>query len=108
MADDLRRFLHDKPIRARRANVLQRLRKLARRHRTTVWAAAVCLLVTLLVLAGGAGWVLSDRSARQRETEQAVNAALEESASWQRQRRLPEALLAARRADGLGARRHGG
>jgi serine/threonine-protein kinase len=58
-------------------------------------------VLLLMALAGGAGWVLSDRSARQAETERAVNAALDEAASWQRQRRLPEALSAVRRADGL-------
>jgi serine/threonine protein kinase len=69
LAEDLRRFLQDEPIRARRATLLQRARKWARRHRATVGAAAVCLLVTLLALGGSAGWVLNDRAARQREAE---------------------------------------
>ena len=33
LADDLRRFLDDQPIRARRPTLLQRLRKWGRRHR---------------------------------------------------------------------------
>jgi serine/threonine protein kinase/Flp pilus assembly protein TadD len=66
LADDLRRFQEDRPIRARRASVVQRLRKLARRHRAAVGAGAVCLLVAL---GASGGWILSDRAARQREAE---------------------------------------
>jgi serine/threonine protein kinase/Tfp pilus assembly protein PilF len=69
LADDLRRFQEDRPIRARRASVVQRLRKLARRHRAVVGAAAVCLLVSLVAMGASGGWVLSDRAARQREAE---------------------------------------
>ncbi len=77
LADDLRRWLEDRPIRARRAGVLQRLRKLARRHRAVVTAAAVCLLVTLVALAGSLGWILSDRAGRQRDAESRILEALE-------------------------------
>ena len=38
LADDLRRFLEDKPIKARRPTLAQRARKWARRHRPLVWA----------------------------------------------------------------------
>ncbi len=77
LADDLRRFQEDRPIRARRASVVQRLRKLARRHRPAVRAAAVCLLVSLVALGGSVGWALNDRVARQREAESKVLEALE-------------------------------
>src|SRR5262249_21255963 len=40
MADDLRRFLEDKPIRARRPSLWRRLAKWSRRHRALVAAAA--------------------------------------------------------------------
>jgi serine/threonine-protein kinase len=98
LADDLERFVEDKPIRARRADLVQRARRWARRHRAVVGAAVVCLLVTLAVLAGSAGWVLRDQAARRAETECEASAALEEAAKWQREGRLPEALAAARRA----------
>ena len=98
LADDLRRFLDDQPIKARRPSLRQRLRKWARRHRTAVTAAAIWLLVSLAALAGSAGWVLRDRAARGTETEQAVNAALDEGVKWQQEGRLPEALAATRRA----------
>src|SRR5262249_39866019 len=45
LADDLRRFLEDKPILARRPTLLQRARKWARRHPTVVWAAVIVTLV---------------------------------------------------------------
>src|SRR5262249_7137688 len=69
LADDLRRFLEDRPIRARRPTLLQRLHKWRQRHRAAVTAAALCMLVTLAVLIGSVGWVLGDRAARQREAE---------------------------------------
>jgi serine/threonine protein kinase len=47
LADDLGRFLAGEPLEARRPSVLQRLRKLARRHRT----ASVVLASTLVALA---------------------------------------------------------
>jgi tetratricopeptide (TPR) repeat protein len=98
LADDLRRWLEDKPIQARRPTLLQRARKWGQRHRAVVRTAAVCLLVTLAVLAGSVGWVLRDQAARRTETEREANAALEAAAKWQHEGRLPEALAAARRA----------
>jgi serine/threonine protein kinase/WD40 repeat protein len=53
MADDFRRFLEDKPIKARRPTPLQRLRRWARRHKPVVVTAAVALgLVLGLALVG--------------------------------------------------------
>jgi tetratricopeptide (TPR) repeat protein len=98
LADDLRRYVEDKPIRARRPSLVQRARKWSQRHRAVVRTAAACLLLTVALLAGGAGWVLRDQAARRTETEREAGAALEEAAQWQREGRLPEALAAARRA----------
>src|SRR5262249_44009767 len=64
LADDLRRYLEDKPIRARRPSRLERARKWVRRHRPLVWSAAMALLATLTVLAGSGGWIVRDRAAR--------------------------------------------
>jgi serine/threonine protein kinase/tetratricopeptide (TPR) repeat protein len=77
LADDLRRWVEDRPIRARRPSPVQRLRKWGRRHRAAVWAAVVCLLVTLVALGGTGGRLLSDRAARHREAEDKVKWALE-------------------------------
>jgi WD40 repeat protein/serine/threonine protein kinase len=49
LADDLKRFLEDKPIRARRPTLLQRGRKWARRHQPVVWSAGVSAALLLLL-----------------------------------------------------------
>jgi eukaryotic-like serine/threonine-protein kinase len=71
LADDLRRFLEDKPIRAKRPTAWQRARKWARRHRAAVTGAAVAgfaLLATVAVASTVAAVRIA--TARQ-ETEQA-------------------------------------
>jgi hypothetical protein len=85
LADDLRRFLADEPIRARPAGLVRRLRKWGRRHRAAVAAAAVCLLVSLAAAVGGAGWVLGERRARQGAAEARVLEALGDAALGLRQ-----------------------
>jgi hypothetical protein len=77
LAEDLRRYVMDKPIQARRPTPIQRVRKWARRHRAAATAAAVCLLVTAAVALGSIGWVLGDRGARKRQSEAIVLEALE-------------------------------
>jgi serine/threonine protein kinase/tetratricopeptide (TPR) repeat protein len=47
LADDLRRFLDDQPIRARRPGLVERAVKWSRRHRPTVLAGVAALIVTL-------------------------------------------------------------
>ena len=49
MAEDLRRFLDDRPVRARRPSLLDRAAKWSRRHRTPVLTAATTLFLTLAV-----------------------------------------------------------
>jgi WD40 repeat protein len=49
LADDLRRFLDDRPIRARPPSLVQGARKWVRRHRAMVRAAALTLAATLAV-----------------------------------------------------------
>ena len=51
LADDLRRFLEDKPILARRPSAVQRLAKWSRRHKPLLAAAGAGLLVALVALA---------------------------------------------------------
>jgi tetratricopeptide (TPR) repeat protein len=50
MAEDLRFFLQDKPIHAKRPSLAKRILKYLRRHRTTAWAAGVGLMIALLTL----------------------------------------------------------
>ena len=53
LADDLRRFLGNEPIHARRPSILQRAAKWARRHRAVVTSASAALLFTIVGLAVG-------------------------------------------------------
>jgi serine/threonine protein kinase len=76
LANDLRRFLEDKPIRARRPSLAQRAAKWGRRHRPLVWSAAVALVAILTAVAGSLGYVVRDRAARLTATEQKAGAAL--------------------------------
>jgi hypothetical protein len=96
LADDMERWLRHEPIRARRPTLVQRAIKWRRRHRPVVAASAVVLLMTL----GLAGYIAStrhDRAVRRAASEQVILAALQDSQDWQEQRRLLEALSAARR-----------
>jgi serine/threonine protein kinase len=51
LADDLRRWLLDQPIRARRPGIVQRAAKWGRRHRSLVVAAVLSLFLGLVLLA---------------------------------------------------------
>jgi tetratricopeptide (TPR) repeat protein/serine/threonine protein kinase len=85
LADDLRRFLDDRSILARRPSLMRLAARWARRHKPVVWAAVVCLLVSLAVVGGSIGWVLGERGARQRENESRVLEALDAAAPGLRQ-----------------------
>ena len=50
VADDLRRFLEHKPIRARRPSLPARLAKWSRRHLPVVWAAVATILIAVVGL----------------------------------------------------------
>jgi serine/threonine protein kinase/Flp pilus assembly protein TadD len=93
LAADLRRYAEDKPIKARRPTVLQRFGRWARRHPGV--AAAVGLIAGLLV-AGSWAWHREVNNA-----EIAARAVAEEADRFRDADRLPEALLAARRAADL-------
>jgi hypothetical protein len=101
LADDFRRYLEDKPIRARRPSLLEQARKWTRRHRPVVVSAAVGLVLVLLTLAGNVGWALRDRAARQARIAAAVQTALNEAHRFQREAKWSEAQAAAQRAVAL-------
>jgi serine/threonine protein kinase len=67
LADDLRRFLESKPIRARRPNVLELATKWVRRHQAIVGLAATVLLLASLGLT-----VALARIAREQEKTRAA------------------------------------
>jgi tetratricopeptide (TPR) repeat protein len=107
LADDLRRFLADEPIRARRPSWRQVAARWARRRRAAVGAAAVCLVVSLAALAGSVGWVLGEERARRRDAEAVVLEALAEAAPGLRQGNPHEPALVAA-AERAGAQRDAG
>jgi serine/threonine protein kinase/Flp pilus assembly protein TadD len=69
LADDLRRWLDDRPIRARRPSLVDRARKWARRHKAVIGAAVVTLLLAVVLLA--ASTVVIWRA--KEETERALS-----------------------------------
>jgi serine/threonine-protein kinase len=91
LAEDLRRFLGGKPIVARRAGPLERLAQWARRRPAALLVGT--LLVVIIVL-GGAGWLIRQRML----TVQAVEAELQEAERLQQQSAFPEAEAALDRA----------
>jgi tetratricopeptide (TPR) repeat protein len=101
LADDLRRFLEDRPIRARRPTLLQKLRKWARRNRAVAWSAGAALLATLAVLAGSAGWVVRDRTAWEAVLDGEVGRELDEAVERNGQSHWPEAEAAVWRVERL-------
>lgn len=100
LAEDLERWLRGEPVAARPPGWAERLWRWMRRHWLAV-GSVIGLLLALTAVAGSIGWVVRDRVARRSRSEAVVAAALDDSASWQREGRLPEALSAARRAKGL-------
>jgi serine/threonine protein kinase/WD40 repeat protein len=94
-ADDLRRFLDDKPVRARRPTAGQRLRRWARRHRPAVWAAAVA---GAAVVVAAVAALVSSNVAIKGERDRA------QAAERERTLQLFDALVAQARASRLAAR----
>ncbi|MBI3865392.1 MAG: protein kinase [Planctomycetia bacterium] len=57
LADDLRAFLENRPIRARRANLAERLARWSRKHRRSTAVSAVTAAASVLVIVGTyLGW----------------------------------------------------
>jgi tetratricopeptide (TPR) repeat protein len=96
LAADLRRWLDDRPIQARRPSLRQVAARWARRHRAVVWSAAAVLFLAA-VLGGVNGlWWTQKRAAAQAE----ARAELREASRLQEQEKWDEALGAVRRAKG--------
>jgi len=70
LADDLRRFLEDKPILAKPPTLLEKAGRWSRRHRTAVLSAVALLLVAVVGLATATALILR----QERETELAYQA----------------------------------
>jgi tetratricopeptide (TPR) repeat protein len=101
MADDLGRYLDDKPITATRPTILQQVRRWCGRHQALVRSAVACVLMAVTALAASIGWVTGDRAARRAVAEEKAALAFEESLALQQQDQWFEALSAIRRAEAL-------
>jgi serine/threonine protein kinase/Tfp pilus assembly protein PilF len=66
MADDLRRFLEDRPIQARRPTLAQRAVKWARRHRWLVVGVAVLLLGAVVALALSTALIWREKALKEK------------------------------------------
>jgi len=93
VAADLKRFLADEPVRAKRTTVWQRARKVVRRH---PWATVAAALAVGLAFGGGVVW-----RQEQARADAAAGAVAEEAESLKAQGRYTEALAVARRAQDL-------
>lgn len=78
VANDLRHYLDDQPIRARRPTSWKIARRWTRRNRPLVVTGVIGCVLTLSVLAGSVGWALRDRDERRRGTERQINTSLAE------------------------------
>jgi serine/threonine protein kinase/tetratricopeptide (TPR) repeat protein len=75
LAEDLRRFLGDEPIRAKRPSYVQVARRWGRRHQTLVWSGLV-LLITAALVSGVAAVFFADLARRNAELAEARRVAL--------------------------------
>jgi serine/threonine protein kinase len=71
VAEDLRRFLEDKPIRARRPSTLARFRKWSWRHRSMVTAAAISAVIVFAASSGIIAWKWREAESRRWQAEEA-------------------------------------
>jgi serine/threonine protein kinase len=100
LAADVQRYLHDEPVQACPPSAWYRFGKFARRNKGRL-AAVAGVFLALAGITGYVAWTRHERALQSAGLALVITAALEESESWQEQRRLSEALSAARRADGL-------
>jgi tetratricopeptide (TPR) repeat protein len=110
-AADVGRYLKDEPVQACTPSPWYRVRKFARRKKTAL-AMAAWIFVALAGMAGGVGWAIRDKGAREEGIErerlareealdQAVGQTLDETGALIEQGKWPEALAVVERADKL-------
>lgn len=89
LADDLRRFLEDKPILAKPPGLLERAAKWSRRHRSLVATAVVLLIMSVAGLSVSTILIARERANAMREREKAMR----ERDAAREQRQLAEVNL---------------
>ncbi len=99
LAEDLRRFLTDRPIRARRSSLVERLRRWRRRNPLVAWLSSTIVLLTLLLAAGSTlatVWLfraLSESESSQRDLrEQLWRSLIEQARANRRSGRIGQRL----------------
>jgi serine/threonine protein kinase/Flp pilus assembly protein TadD len=100
LARDIERYLRDEPVQACPPSAVYRFRKMARRNKRALVTVAVLIFATFVVV-GTFGWAVRERVAREAAVQAEVDRALQEAEQWQEQAKWPEALSAAKRAEGL-------
>jgi tetratricopeptide (TPR) repeat protein len=98
LALDVQRYLADEPVLAGPPGTGYRLRKFVRRNKAAVAVTGI-VLVLLMLLGGGSGWVVRDRAARRSKTANDLDRAVERTELFLGQKRLSEARAA---LDGAG------
>jgi hypothetical protein len=86
MADDLQRFLEDRPILARRPTLLDRAAKWSRRHKAVLAAAVVLLFLAVIALTVSNVLISQEQGRTQSALQQAI-----EARDKEREARLREA-----------------
>lgn len=84
LAEDLERFLADKPALARRPTIADRAARWARRHRPLVTVAAAALVCLTLISAAGLGLLVREQSRTKEALAQAERNALRARSSFER------------------------
>jgi tetratricopeptide (TPR) repeat protein len=100
LARDVERYLNDEPVAACPPSAWYRFRKFTRRRKITLVVAA-CAFLALAGIAGGIGWGVRDRAAREEALDHAVDRTLNETGPLIQQEKWSEALGAVERADQL-------
>jgi serine/threonine protein kinase/Flp pilus assembly protein TadD len=101
LANDLRRFLDDQPIKAKPQSLLVAARKWSRRHPAGVRATIISTLLAAVMISMSLGWISRDRAAQQTVLAEQVRLALDEANTWYEAGKLTEALSSVKRAEGL-------
>jgi WD40 repeat protein/serine/threonine protein kinase/Flp pilus assembly protein TadD len=94
LADDLERFLKDEPVRARPPTLIQRVRKLARRHRPVVVTLGTSLAVLLVAVTVASVVAAVEVNAARHDAEKSADAAKENARKEQAAREQAQQRLA--------------
>jgi serine/threonine protein kinase/tetratricopeptide (TPR) repeat protein len=99
-ADDVQRYLKDEPVQACPPSKWRLLRKLARRNKEAL--AVACLILLFIVSLGvGAGWVARDRVTRRDDAVRRATEAMESVAALVQQENWSEGLRTIEQAEGF-------